>query len=161
MIDGSREGGVRGTAGGRKGNGNLTEPIEKHKQKEKTMLTSDEKELLEALKAQADDEQKEALSQMPEADLKELLKEAKKEIEKEMRGHGASPEEEGCMGKMRAIRDCPWGEVIRDDGKYNLGNPFHALILKILLKIGSTKVGCAFLIVVAIAIAIAIAVANS
>ena len=125
------------------------------------MLTRDEKELLEAMKEQMDDEQKEALSEMSEEELKECLREAKKEMEKEMRRQGVSPEAEGCMGKMRAIRDCPWGEVIRDDGKYNLGNPFHALILKILLKIGSTKVGCGFMIVVAIAIAIALAVGNS
>ncbi len=125
------------------------------------MLTSDEKELLETLKEHMDDEQQEAIDEMPEEDIKEFLKEAKKEMEKEMRRQGVSPEAEGCMGKMRAIRDCPWGEVIRDDGKYNLGNPFHALILKILLKIGSTKIGCGFMIVVAIAIAIAIAVGNS
>lgn len=125
------------------------------------MLTRDEKELLEALKEQMDDEQKEALSEMPEEDLKEVLKEAKKEMEKEMRRQGVSPEAEGCMGKIRDLRDCPWGEVIRDSGKYNFGNPLPALILKILLKIGSTKVGCGFMIVVAIAIAIAIAVGNS
>ena len=125
------------------------------------MLTSDEKELLDVLKEHVDDEQKEALSEMSEEELKEFLRETKKEMEKEMRRQGVSPEAEGCMGKMRAIRDCPWGEVIRDDGKYNLGNPFHALIIKILLKIGSTKVGCGFMIVVAIVIAIAIAVGNS
>ena len=125
------------------------------------MLTSDEKELLDVLKEHVDDEQKEALSEMSEEELKEFLRETKKEMEKEMRRQVVSPEAEGCMGKMRAIRDCPWGEVIRDDGKYNLGNPFHALIIKILLKIGSTKVGCGFMIVVAIAIAIAIAVGNS
>ena len=125
------------------------------------MLTRDEKELLEAMKEQMDDEQKEALSEMSEEELKELLREAKKEMEKEMRRQGVSPEAEGCMGKIRDLRDCPWGEVIRDSGKYNYGNPLPALIIKILLKIGSTKVGCGFMIVVAIVIAIAIAVGNS
>lgn len=120
------------------------------------MLTRDEKELLEALKEHMDDEQKEALGEMPEEGIKELLKEAKKEMEKEMRRQGVSSEPEGCMGTIRDLRDCPWREVWHDDGRWNKrGNPVYTLILKLLLKIGSTKVGCGFLIVVAIVIVIA------
>ena len=48
------------------------------------MLTRDEKELLEALKEHMDDEQKEAVDAMGEAELKGLLKEAMKEMETEM-----------------------------------------------------------------------------
>lgn len=129
------------------------------------MLTRDEKELLEAMKEQMDDEQKEALSEMPEEDLKEVLKEAKKEMEKEMRRQGVSPEAEGCMGKIRDLRDCPWRELWTDDGRWagSAGNrsPIAMSLIKLLLKIGSTKMGCGFLIVAAIVIAIAIAVGNS
>ncbi len=121
------------------------------------MLTRDEKELLEALKEHMDDEQKEALSEMSEEELKEFLREAKKEMEKEMRRQGVSPEPEGCMGKIRDLRDCPWREVWHDDGRYNkMGNPVYTLIIKLLLKMGSTKVGCLTLIVIAIALIIAI-----
>lgn len=125
------------------------------------MLTRDEKELLEAMKEQMDDEQKEALSEMPEEDLKEVLKEAKKEMEKEMRRQGASPVPGRGLERLRYLRDCPWGEVIFDDGKFQTDNRAAAAMLKLLLKIGSTKVGCGFMIVVAIVIAIAIAVGNS
>lgn len=97
------------------------------------MLTRDEKELLEALKEHMDDEQKEALSEMSEEDIKGFLKEARKEVAKEMNRHGSSPD--GCMGRMRAIRDCPWREVVLDDGEYNLGNPFAACVFKLLLKL--------------------------
>lgn len=119
------------------------------------MLTRDEKELLDALKEHMDDEQKEALSEMSEADIKEFLKEARKEVAKEMSRQGSSPD--GCMGRLRAIRDCPWKEVIFDDGEYNMGNPFAACIIKLFLKICSTKLGCGFLIVVIIVVSIIVA----
>lgn len=127
------------------------------------MLTKNEKELLEALKEHMDDEQKEALSEMSEEELKEFLKEAKKEIEKEMRGQGAPPE--GCMAKIRDLRDCPWRELWTNDGRWagsdGARSPIAMSLIKLLLKIGSTKVGWGFMIVVAIVIAIAIAVGNS
>jgi hypothetical protein len=119
------------------------------------MLTRDEKELLEALKEHMDDEQKEALSEASEEEIKGFLKEAKKEMEKEMRRQGVSSEPEGCMETIRDLRDCPWREVWHDDGRWNKGNPVYTLLIKLLLKIGSTKVGCGFLIVVAIVIVIA------
>ncbi len=126
------------------------------------MLTRDEKELLEALKEQMDDEQKEALSEMSEEELKECLREAKKEMEKEMRRQGVSPEAEGCMGKIRDLRDCPWREVWHDDGKYNkMGNPVYTLIIKLLLKMGSTKAGCLTLIGIAVVILIAMIAGNT
>jgi hypothetical protein len=126
------------------------------------MLTRDEKELLEALKEHMDDEQKEALSEASEEEIKGFLKEAKKEIEREMRGHGASPEAEGCMGKIRDLRDCPWRELMHNDGRWGGGRLFLQLgLIKLLLKIGSTKVGCGFLIVVAIVFFITIMAGNT
>lgn len=121
------------------------------------MLTRGEKELLEALKAHMDDEQKEAVSEMTEEELKGLLKEAKKEMEKEMISQGVPPQ--GCLGKLRYFRDCPWREIWSPQGRLH-GNGtglLEASVLKLLLKIGSTKVGCGLLIVIAIIIAIVIA----
>lgn len=126
------------------------------------MLTRDERELLEALKEQMDDEQRAALEEMSEEEVKELLGEARKEMEKEMRGQGTPPK--GCMAAIRDLRDCPWSELWTEGGRWagRGGNaPLGASLAKLLLKIGSTKVGCGFLIVVAIVIAIAIAKGNS
>ena len=121
------------------------------------MLTREEKEQLEVLKEHMDDEQKEAVSEMSEEELKGLLKEARKEMAKAGCGQGTAPI--GCLGKVRDIRDCPWGEIWEDEGRWHgKGDAcIQMSLLKLLLKIGSTKVGCGFLIVIAIIIAIVIA----
>lgn len=97
------------------------------------MLTREEREILDALREHMDDEQKEAVDEMSDEEKKEFVKEAKKEMAQHMGGQGAEPT--GCLGKMRAIRDCPWREVIFDDGEYTYGNPFSACVLKLLLKL--------------------------
>ena len=98
------------------------------------MLTKNEKELLEALKEHMDDDQKEALGEMPEEELKGLLKEARKEIEKEMSGQDAAPE--GCLAKLHDFKDCPWREVWNPEGRwFNGKGVIQAILLKLLLKI--------------------------
>lgn len=123
------------------------------------MLTSEEKEILEAMREHLDGEQKEAFDELSDAEKKELVKEAKKEMSKQMGGQGSGPE--GCTSRMRRLRDCPWSEVFLDGGEFNDKNCVSTAIVKLLLKIGSTKVGCVFLIVIAIAIIIVIAVGSN
>ena len=123
------------------------------------MLTSEEKEILNAMREHLDGEQQEAFDELSDDEKKELVKEAKKEMSKQMGGQGAGPE--GCTSRMRRLRDCPWREVLLDGGEFNGGNPVLAAVVKLLLKIGSTKMGCGCLIVIAIAIIIVIAVGSN
>lgn len=99
------------------------------------MLTSEEKEILDALREHMDDEQKEAFDEMSDEEKKEFVKEAKKEMAKQMGGQGAEPK--GCLGKIRDLRDCPWGEVWRDGGRW-VGKGDARLqmsLVKLLLKL--------------------------
>jgi phosphoribosylformylglycinamidine (FGAM) synthase-like enzyme len=117
------------------------------------MLTREEKELLEALKGHMDDEQKEALSEMPEKDIKEFLKEAKKEVEKEME----KVDPHTLKGQFRFIRDAPVKAVLEE---YQ-GSPLGALFMRLLFKMASTKIGCGILIVATIVLLITIMVGNT
>ena len=123
------------------------------------MLTNEEKEILDAMREHLDGEQKEAFDELSDAEKKELVKEAKKEMSKQMGGQGSG--REGFTSRMRRLRDCPWREVFLDGGEFNDQNCVTTAVVKLLLKIGSTKVGCGCLIVIAIAIAIVIAVGSN
>ncbi|MBQ7251655.1 MAG: hypothetical protein IJS32_03530 [Kiritimatiellae bacterium] len=122
------------------------------------MLTSEEKEILDAMREHLDGEQKEAFDGLSDAEKKELAKEARKEMAKQMEGHRSGPE--GFTGRMRRLRDCPWREVFLDGGEFNDQNCVTTAVVKLLLKIGSTKVGCGCLIAIAIAIVIFIILIN-
>jgi len=94
------------------------------------MLTRDEKEILDALREHMDAEQREMFDEMSDDEKKALVKEAKKEMAKEMNRHaGSSGECAGCLERVRDIRDCPWKETIFDDGRYP-----GAFLLKLILK---------------------------
>ena len=110
------------------------------------------------MREQLDGEQKEAFDGLSDAEKKELVKEAKKEMSKQMEGQRSGPE--GFTSRMRRLRDCPWREVLLDGGEFNGGNPVLAAVVKLLLKTGSTKVGCGCLIVIAIVIVIFIILIN-
>lgn len=97
------------------------------------MLTREEKEILKAIRGQLDAEQREAFDEMSDEEKKELVKEAKKEMAKQ--GGGGRAHSEGCLGRLRAIRDCPWREVLSDDGEYGGENAFAFTVLKLILKI--------------------------
>jgi thiamine pyrophosphate-dependent acetolactate synthase large subunit-like protein len=120
-----------------------------------TMLTRDEKELLEALKEQLDDEQKAALDEAPEEEIKEFLKEARKEIEKEMNKHGGGGTSPG-KGIWARIRDLSFSDFMNE---YGQGSPLSAVFLFLILKTTRSRTGCGILAAIAIAAIIAIAIA--
>ena len=62
------------------------------------MLTREEKEILKAIRAHLDAEDKEAFDEMSDEEKKELVKEAKKEMKKQGGGNGATSD--GCLGRI-------------------------------------------------------------
>lgn len=118
------------------------------------MLTSEEKEILDAMREHLDGEQRGAFDELSDDEKKELVKEAKKEMAKQMGGQRSGPE--GCMSRMRRLRDCPWSEVFFGD-EFGGENCVTSAVVKLLLIMGSTKGGRIILVVIAIIIAIVIA----
>ena len=112
------------------------------------MLTKEEKKLLNALKEQMDDEQKEALSEASEEDIKELLKEAKNEMEE--------IDPNSFSGRMKMIRSMSGGEFVKATGGKE---PISAALAWVLLRIFGTKKGCGCLIVIILTAIIAFAIA--
>ena len=113
------------------------------------MLTKDEKKLLEALKAHMDDEQKEALSSASEEDIKGFLKEARKEIEKEM-------EMEKPKSQLQMMRELSFGEFVQRYG--GKGGIIQALVAYLFVKMTGSKKGCGCLIFIVLIILAAIGV---
>lgn len=112
------------------------------------MLTSEEKEILNAMREELDDEDKEVFDQMSEAEKKKAVNDVKKEMAKQMSGDGGEDEmyPATLRGQLRLIRDAPYHVLNEHYGEHII----QAFLLRLLLKIASTKVGCITLIVIAI-----------
>lgn len=117
------------------------------------MLTSEEKEMLNTIREQMDDEQRKAFDAMSDAEKKAVLEEVKNqwnnlpEDEKRAAMQGGHASWENTKGQIRRLQDMPFGEFMMEyGGKGILSAPFIWLFL----KMTRTKAGCGCLIVLVI-----------
>ena len=106
------------------------------------MLTQDEKELLDALKEQMDDEQREALDAMSDEEKEELLMEAKQEMRNTSE---EEPEErsDSARGLIRKMRKMSFKDFLATYGKKGI---VSAALFYLVIKMTQTKKGCAWLV---------------
>jgi len=109
------------------------------------MLTREEKELLKALKKHMNDEEKEAIDEMSEEDIKDFLAEADKEIRKEMKTRASQ--------KGQSEDDMGFWEYINENGSESFIGAALAYWFK-------KKPGCGCLVLLIIGLAIAFLMMN-
>ena len=92
---------------------------------------------------------------MSDEEKKELVKEAKKEIEKARKE--VNPD--SIRGRIQIIREMSCGEFVRENAK---DGPLGAALVWLIFRMTATKKGCLTLLIIVAVIAIAIAIgANS
>lgn len=119
------------------------------------MLTSEEKEMLNALRQEMDDEQREAFDEMSDAEKKALLEEAQNQWNNMSEGErreamkGGHASWENTKGQFRRLQDMSLGEFMHEFGATKSG-PLGALFWWLILKMTRTKAGCGCLIVLVV-----------
>ena len=98
------------------------------------MRASGDKEILEAMREGMSDEEKAAFDRLSAQEKRKFVKLTRKEMAK-----ASMPE--GCLPKLRDLRDCPWREIWKDDGRWagsthdTQGAPLGMSLVKLLLKL--------------------------
>lgn len=120
------------------------------------MLTSEEKEILDALKEHMDDEQKEALGEMSDEEKKEFVKMARKEIEKVKE----DIDPDSITGRIKLIRQMSLWEFVRAASNGN-GDLIGGVLFWLFIRMTATKKGClTLLILVGVAVIAVVIAAN-
>lgn len=111
------------------------------------MLTREEKEILNALREHMDDEQREAFDEMSEAEKKEFVKEAKKEIDG-LQQDFAPDTFKGRINAMRhEMRQMSCSEFVEEYGE---NNPIQAALLWLIIHKLGFKKGCLTLLIIGV-----------
>lgn len=96
------------------------------------MRASGDKEILEVMREGMSDAEKAAFDRMSAQEKREFVKLTRKEMAK-----ASMPE--GCLPKLRDLRDCPWREIWKDDGRWagedGKRAPLGMSLVKLLLKL--------------------------
>ena len=107
------------------------------------MLTREEKEILDALKEQMDDEQKAALDEMSDADKKEFVKEANKMIDKAKEEF----DPDTFKGRLNLMRQMSCKEFVN---AYGDKGPIGAALLWLIINKLGFKKGCLTLLIIGV-----------